>query len=446
MARNFYFLNFLFSLLFSFQAQAEMKWTFVFAENQIWQSHTMALDRNGWPRVIATDLFKDKTAASAFASRVRATNQPPVASLPLQNGNGLTLWTVTQQWDWDWELKYANWVKTVLHPRWWKENGIATDCADVVYSARWIFARNNGLPMANHLITGHVFSHQSVHPDWESLPTAQDWQNDQRFLAALDYLLSQAFTHTLWRDSYPIAINKKSILPGGYHLYIDHETGHTQLIYSVGHAASDLPLLTLNSTVPRELRDMMEWAFFETYADIDSRGFVRMRWPVFQNGKVSFVAPNAMPYFSNEQFGANFISGGRDTFWREVYYRLNPRADFDLIAQKVVQQVVDQFKSRVPVVDRGYQECSLSPCLPGTLRYDAWSTPSRDHRIGETIAIFDSLSSMITSWSAVGRIMRTPILVWDGYQYNGADFMSKWRAVQFTSDPNDTPPVRWGID
>lgn len=446
MASTTFFIALITSFVFSNQVRAENNWTFVFAENQTWQSHTLALDKHGWPRIVATRLFKNKESASAFTAQVRPVKNPPFASVPLRNKNGLTLWTVTHQWDWNWEVKYADWVRTVLNPRWWKENGIATDCADVVYSARWIFARNHGLPMANHLITGHILSHESVRPDWENLATATDWQKDQRFLAALDYLLSQAFTHSLWRDSYPVAINTSAIIPGGYHLYIDQETGHTQFIYQVGRTASDLPLLTLNSTVPRELRDLMEWVFFESYADINSRGFVRMRWPVFQNGRVSFVAPSAMPYFSNEQFAANFIRGGRETFWREVYYRLNPSADFDLIAQKVVQQVVDQFKARVPVVERGYNECSLSPCLPGTLRYDAWSTPSRDHRLGETIAIFDSLSSMITSWSAVGRIMRTPILVWDGYQYNGADFMSKWRAVQFTSDPNDTPPVRWGID
>jgi hypothetical protein len=446
MAWTYCLLALLSPLLLPSPAKAETKWTFVFAENQTWQAQTIALDQHGWPRLIATDLFKNRKLASSFASRTQAVDRPPVASIPLRNKNGRSLWAVTQQWDWNWELKYADWVKTVLHPRWWKENGIATDCADVVYSARWIFARNNGLPMANHLITGHVFSHESVRPDWEGLPTASDWQNDQLFLAALDYLLSQAFTHTLWRDSYPVAINMASIMPGGYHLYIDQESGHTQFIYQVGRTASSLPLLTLNSTVPRELRDLMEWVFFESYADINSRGFVRMRWPLFQNGNVRFVDPTAMPHFSNEQFDANFVSGGRDTFWREVYHRINPRADFDLIAQRVVQQVVDQFKARVPVVDRGYQECSLSPCLPGTQRYDTWSTPSRDRRIGESIAIFDSLSSMITSWSAVRRIMQTPILVWDGYQYNGSDFMTNWRTSQFTSDPNDTPSMRWGID
>jgi hypothetical protein len=399
------------------------------------QIRTVILDNNGWPRT----LFASPQAALAATDPLF-----PLKDIPLKGKSGSTLWTVSTDWDWNWEIKFAEWVKTELNAHWWKANGIATDCADVVYSARWIFARANGLPMANHLITGQIFSHESVMPEWENLPTASDWRQDQKFLAALDYLLSQAFTHTLWLDSYPVAVTTASILPGGYHLYIDESTGHTQLIFQVGRRPAELPLVTLNSTVPRELRDLMEWAFFEQNADPNSRALMRMRWPRWNGGIITFTDPRAMPYYSEEQFSPAFIDSNRGTFWREVYYRLNPQADFDLIAQKTVQQIVDQLKARVPVVENGYRDCSLNPCAPGTRRYETWSTPSRDHRIGETVKIFDSLSSMINSWTVVGRIMRQPILLLNGNQYDGSDLMSVWRMETFSSDPNDTPAARWG--
>lgn len=420
------------------------KWTFTFAEDGRWQSHSLTLDKNGWPVVTKLQYFADKSAAAAALKTTPLS--APVKDIALKNKNGVNLWAVTQPWDWSWEIKFAEWVRTELNAGWWKRHGVSTDCADVVYSARWIFARNNGLPMANHLVTGHIFSHESVKPEWEALPTATDWQNDQRFLAALDYLLNQAFTHTLWQDSYPVAVNPNSILPGGYHLYLDQDTGHTQFIYQVGRGPGDLPLVTLNSTVPRALRDLMEWAFFERSADPNSRALLRMRWPEFNNGHVTFQDPTTMPYYSNEQFSPSFIRDNRGSFWREVYYRLNPDADFDLIAQKTAQQIVDQFQTRVSVVENGYRECSATPCVPGTPRYEAWSTPSRDHRIAETIQIFDSLSSMITSWSRISAILRTRILEMGGWNYSAGDFMSKWRADSYSSDPNDPPANRWGLN
>ncbi len=445
MVHTFIFGSLLSLIVCAQNSWAEKSWTFVFAEDQQWQAHTIALDQDGWPRVKDKKYFAEQAAATAFSAQVHAVNKPPVNDVVLKNENGFTLWTVTNQWSWDWEIKFSEWVKNELNAQWWKQHGIATDCADVVYSARWIFARNNGLPMANHLITGHIFTHESVKPAWESLATAPEWQNDQRFLAALDYLLSQAFTHSLWRDSYPVAVNPRSIIPGGYHLYIDQKTGHTQFIYQVGKLPADLPLVTLNSTVPRELRDMMEWVFFEQTADPSNRALVRMRWPEFANGTVTFTPPRLMPNFSQEQFAANFIGEDRGTFWREVYYRLNPRANFDLIAQKTAQQIIEQFKARAPVVENGYRECSLSPCKPGTLRYDAWSTPSRDHRIAETIVIFDSLSSMINSWTAIRQTLYTPVARIEGSSYSGADFITKWRSQSYSSDPNESPRARWGL-
>jgi len=429
-----------------FESAQEQAWTFLYNEDHRWFADTLTLDQEDWP------VLQQSKSAPAKASLQRQfrpglvrLNQPPFEGQELKNKNGLTLWTVTNEWDWNWEIKYADWVKREIDPHWWKANNISTDCADVVYSARWIFARIHGLPMANHLISGHIFSHKSVRSGWERLPTAPEWQNDQRFLAALEYLLTKAYTHTLWKDSYPVAITKSAMLPGGYHLRIDQTTGHTQFIWKVGTIPEELPLLTLNSTVPRELRDMMEFVFFEYTSDAAGSGFVRMRWPVFESNGIRFVAPELMPYYSVEQFGSRFIQGGRNFFWEEVYFRLNPRANFDKIALKSAQQIVEQFKARVPVVEQGYRFCSATPCIAGTPEYDTWSTPSRDRRITQAIEVFDALSPMISVWTPITAALRTQILTMDWRTYNAGDFASKWRAREFTSNPNDPPRVRWGL-
>lgn len=416
-------------------------WTFTFNEDHQWVSQKIQLDKDGWP--ISAQLVHSKERPRS--AKGTALSQPPFQDQVLKGRDGISLWPVTHQWSWDWELKYTDWIKSEINPQWWKNHGIATDCADVVYSARWIFARINGLPMANHLITGHIFYQDSVKPEWEALPTAPDWNQDQRFLAALNYLMNKTYTHTLWQDSYPIAIQIDSLLPGGYHLYLDNRSGHTQLIYKVGTHADEIPVLTLNSTVPQELRDLMEFVFFDNEVDENSRAFLRMRWPVYTSNGITLAQPQAMPKYSKEQFKPDFVQDGRDSFWREVFFRINPSADYDLIAQKTAQLIIDQFQARVPVVENGYRICSANRCQPGTSRYDAWSTPSRDHRIADTIQVFDSLSSLITSWTDIRRILRSPILNVSGLTYVGSDFVWRWRSGQYSSDPNDPPDARWGL-
>lgn len=419
---------------------------YVYGEDGKWFADEYAAAKDGWPEIKSHHVFGNATAAQAFVKRHHGTrvHQSPFKR-ELRSETGATLWTVTNQWDWSWELKYTEWVKKELDSTWWKRHNIATDCADVVYSARWIFARNNGLPMANRTLTGSWFTHNSVRPEWEALPTAPEWDQDQRFMAALDYLLSKVFTHTLWQDSYPVAINATALLPGGHHLALDQDTGHTQFIYQIGTSPDQVPVLTLNSTVPRALRDMMEFVFFESIADPNGHAFLRMRWPKFDNGAPDLVAAEDMPHYSQEQFDPSFVRSPRESFWQEVFYRLNPRADFDRIAKKSLQQIYEAFHARIPVVEKGYEVCHANPCVEGTLEWEAWSTPTRDRRIGDTIDIFDKLSSFISDWSVVSGLLRTEVLRLNGWDHSLADIMNKWRAGIYSSDPNDQPEQRWGV-
>lgn len=427
------------AILLGFSAHAK-SWTFVYSENGRWRQQNISLDKNGWPR-IEQDLVTHKKPA-AFAT---ATPLFSVQKNELKNDDGATLWPVTHQWDWEWELKYTEWVKNEINASWWKDHGIVTDCADALISARWIFARVHGLPTANHLTTGAYFTERSVKPEWENLPTDPDWTKDRRFLTALEYLLQFTFTHTLWQDSYPVAINADSLLPGGYHLDLHDNTGHTQFIYKVGTHPDEVPMTTLNSTTPRELRDLFEFIFLEDTSASSGDGFVRMRWPIRTGDQVDLVPAEQMPHYSLEQFDPNFIQSPRTMFWQEVFYRLDPNADYNVIAVKVANELLDLFQERVKIVEDGFRVCGTQHCAPGSPAYEAWSTPSRDLRILQTISILNSILSMVTSSGDIHQVLATRVLNLNGRDWTVNDLIEIWNAGTFSSDPNDTPEKRWGL-
>ncbi len=371
------------------------------------------------------------------------TRKMPSGPTVLKGASGQSLWTVTQEWSWDWELKYAQWIKDEIDRDWWLKNNLATDCADVAYSARWIFARNNGLPMANRLASGQWFTQDSVKPEWARLPTGTDWQKDKRFLAALNYMLDFVFTHTLWNDSYPIAITPESLIPGAYHLSLHSRSGHTQFVYRVGLNRDEVPVLTLNSTVPRAVRELAEYIFFGQVADVATNAFLRMRWPVSVNGQPGLKDPGTMPFFSTEQFDSNFVQSPRSAFWEEVFYRLNPGADFNAVALKTARQIVDLIKARIEIVEEGYLACRATLCPAGSAEFEVWSTPSRDARIKATIESYDKLSQFISRWDLISPILEAEILSQDKYSFSVAQLMSVFRMDLFSSDPNDDLFVRW---
>lgn len=430
---------FLLNLLFSAHLSHAGNYEFTYGEDGAWIKDTISIDARGWPELQKRARLRAKPLHIQIQSKV------PGAGTELRGLTQSTLWTVTEQWNWDWELRYTEWVKATIDRAFWTRYGIATDCADVALSARWIFARIHGLPAANHLITGHWFTYRSVKPEWETLPTAPEWYNDQKFMAALDYLLSQAFTHSLLEDSYPVAINAQALLPGGYHLHIFDDTGHTQFISLVGTQPDQVPMVTLNSTVPREVRDLAEHVFFDREAKSPDWGFMRMRWPVWIDDVVQLVEPQNMPFYSEEQFDPNFIQGGRSDFWEEVFYRLNPQADLNMLTERSLVQVRELFLARIPVVEKGWQICSQTPCLQGTLEWEAWSTPSRDQRIANAIGVFAALIDRTGSSSRIYRLLHTTTLTYDRDNYDLYELIRIWDEQAYSSDPNDEIGRRWGI-
>lgn len=406
---------------------------------------------DGWQDLVERRQFLSETSAQRYLrqSRLRlATEGTPegheLTSPALMKANNV-LWTATSSWNLDWEDKFSQWISNEVDAQFFKKHNLATDCADVLYSLRWIFARIHHLEMASRLSgSGDFFTHRSLRSSWAQLPTAVNWYDDKRFRAALDYLLDNTYTHSLMADSYPVAIRPEAIRAGTFHLDLHRDSGHTQVVSrSMMDSPTVLPFIIIQSTVPRAVRVLSTAGFWAAkQPQLGEGGLLRMRWPVFKNGSPNLVKASQMPFFSEEQYGPDFLRSAGFLFNQEVYLRLNPHLNFKDVHKEATQSLQDAFLDRLRLVDDGYQVCRNKSCPPNSQLYDDWSTPSRDRRLADLFEQKDALESFLGATPEAER----PFLPLDGDLYTLAALRRSWRFGFYSSDPNDPPEKRWGLN
>lgn len=413
------------------------------------------MSRDGWQDKVGTFYFVSEPAAQAFMDRF--------TDVPIfENGNGPTvmgspreqvgsspradneLWHAENKWSLEWEKKFSQWTLT-LTPDFWNKNGIATDCADVAISLRWIFARMNKLEMANRLSgSSNFMTHRSLRDSWRNLPTAADWSQDKRFKAALNYLLDNTYTHSLTADSYAVTVTPEAVQPGSaYYMVVHGSSGHVQIVWRTFYGQNGvLPFNIIQSTVPRKVRNLNVIGLW--YRDQQAEGtggMLRMRWPSFNAaGGVSLVPSAEMPFYSREQFASNFRRTPQTPNNLEIYWRLNSSLSPTVLAREGFQSLISVFADRIPIVEQGYAYCHTRGCANGSGDYDAWSTPSRDLRIGELIQTLDYLREQGSTavlpdhdYEIAGRTVRLDALV------------NIWKQKSFSSNPNAPIASRWGL-
>lgn len=319
----------------------------------------------------------DMPAASPVLEPVTATEAP-----------GQVLWKVTQNWSWDWELKYAQWVKANVDANFFQKYRIKTDCADVAIGLRWIFARINGLPVANTMAgSGVLFTQDSMKKSWVGLRRSVNWFDDQLFLAALDYVMDTTYTKTLIKDSYPIQINPQVFLPGVHHLEFHSQGGHTMLVTSVdpGGSFSEPRLVLVQSTVPRDFRVLGVTTYNRPdQPDENDGGFMRIRWAEKSGRAWTLKAAASHPGYSNEQHQAAFMAG-YNGFSSAVKARLSNRFDQFKEFEASLQDLRESLKKRVRSVEQGYLTCQQIDCGPRTAAYNEWSSPIGDSRLKKKV-------------------------------------------------------------
>lgn len=360
------------------------------------------------------------------------------------------LWTAQNEWSWEWEVRYSEWLatltKTYLH-----DNNIATDCADVAYAYRWIFARMNSLPAGNRLAGSNIlFTNESMRRSWRNLPTHSDWRQDQRFRAALDYLLDLTYTHSLFRDMYPIAIDPNAFIGGTVHLGLSGQSGHTQVVTQTNYSDdTKMPLEGMMSTVPRAVRVLAETNFtFIGVSKPNETAFLRHRWIEQNNGSWRLRTATAMPNFSEEQFAEDF-QGEESSFTLALLKRLNPNFQPRVRVESGMQTILDQINERKAVVTDGYAFCSQNDCSPGTVAYENWSTPSRDKRLRNTVR------EILAYAVSVAGVDPSVMELWTGFLSSEAEVLSEQTKVAkilfanesklMSYDPSDSEELRWSV-
>ncbi len=302
------------------------------------------------------------------------------------------VWEVgDRRWTVEEERRYEKWVDETITEDFFIRYQIPTDCADAVYAIRWIYARINHLPAAATTREGRWIGHWST--DWKHFPTHPEWHMDERFRAALRYLLPMTWTGTLPLDTYPIRISSDSVTPGTLFLVTESHTGMIGHVFLDGSQAH--PLQTWESGLPVRVRKLSAGYFFSVRPESDSRsGLMKFRWPVSENGEWKYLPVQEHPFYSQEQYTSDFCKDSAD-FVEAVARRIDP-TNYPPTEKmmKVMGTIARYLRERVPVVLTGYEQCHNGDCPDGSEGWEIHSTPGRD---GIIISLMDHLSKIIES-------------------------------------------------
>ncbi len=353
------------------------------------------------------------------------------------------VWQVgDRRWTAEEELRFGKWVDENITEDFFFRYTIPTDCADVPYAVRWIYSRIAHLPAAATTEDGRLIGHWTT--AWRHLPTSPEWYEDSRFRAALLFVLSKTSTRTLPLDTYPVRIDRESVIPGTAFLVSESHSGlvgHVSLDGSLAH-----PLETWESTLPVKVRKMKLRSFLSPRPEATNRsGLVRYRWVVLENGAWTYCPVEGHPFYSEEQYASTFCDG-YDNYVEAVAKRIDP-TEYDPWEKmaKVIGTLTRFLRDRVPVVLAGYERCRSGGCSEGSDLWEAYSTPSRD---GMIILLMNHLAQIIESnhfdEEIVKAIMEAiPIEISTA---RSVTFYHVYRNCLWLSpDPQDPIEMRWGL-
>lgn len=387
-----------------------------------------------------------------------------------------TVWDASNQWDETWEQKYADWVRTAVNEDFFlsgRYKGIATDCADLIYIVRAIFASENSLPFAMRDPTGsgRLITERMTRFDGEGSESA-------RLRAFLRYLGAIGSTASLPQDSYPVAINPQVLMPGAMWLRAsipsenwfvrmfagpNAPSGHVDLVKDVRVTGT---VQLIGSTVPQEVRSLIVTSNL-VFLPRPKQGFRRFIQP--QN----FGLTESQQYgFSTEQFemgiqeGSNYDAEGStvagagqrtiEGFTTEVYSRLGQRAEtLEETKHRYASDLCNMAQARIEIVQKGAAHSRRigGRCMNAN-DADAHSTPGRDKRFRvaaeqliEAAGVGSFFRSTSRSVDKLANVLDTcPILqVAPGMSLGLRDFVKAILESRASSNPNESIAARWGL-
>jgi hypothetical protein len=339
-------------------------------------------------KVIAEDLslrdVQDQISQQVVSKQIFSREQIPEVRLDADFGplmlpkKGKPLWVpVKSAWSSQDEDNYSVWFATQVETNFLHDTRLLADCADLGFLFRWVYARNNSLPMANTLHGGKLFGHFSSSAEWDKLKQDPDWRKDERFKAAMEYLFDQTDTRTLASDLAPVEVDLRYIRPSVIFMLMA-ASRHTQTIKSI-----DLQdgITTLSANLPAS-EEIFRSPWIVAAEVQQFFGIWRSTVETQLGGQTKWQLTPAdqMPGFSLELFNLHLTDPSQiPELW--INQKLGIAiSDVRRLTVKVIS-FINQLTMRKHVVTEGVFFCFLKACSPSSQTYDDYSTPSRDHRL-----------------------------------------------------------------
>lgn len=407
-------------------------------------------DLRGDQSRISQRVVRDEVFSASESSRIddigRDYTTPTRLNTPLAPfpKSGKPLWVASKtSWTRADEDDYSHWFATEVDTNFDTGTGLLADCADMGQLFRWVYAREHRLPMANSLTSGKLFGHFSSNQAWDELSTDPDWKKDERFKAAMRYLMANSYTGTLYNDLYPTLVNPQYVRPGSLFMIIRTVSGHTQTISKID---PNYGITTLWGNEPAA-EDIYSSGIIIEFQN--KEGFKMWRTPQWVNSTWELIPGPQMPGYSEEQYQIGASTESEFEVWFDQ--RLGIAVDDEYQLQALVDSYVTNIDLRMNVTSEGLSACYFHTCDPSSGDYSAYSTFSRDARISTLREqILDLISKLGSSNQTVQAEIGTltdhgEIIIGSGLTYlsliQDPNQMSKLNA-----DPRVSFAARWGLD
>jgi len=361
------------------------------------------------------------------------------------------VWPIRARWSMEWEERFSNWIQTSVDANFLARHNIAVDCADAPYALRWIFARMHGLPQGAHNVDGAVFGNWNTR--FADLPTSDVWAGDQRFRAALEYVLDKYVQgRSIPYDAYPIALMPEAaaLRPGT----VVADKTHVRIIHRIDPGAYR-PIRHLSATVPSKVRALADEALSAAIPN-DGVGWGIVNWSWwdydFARHRYRCVPDRMMPGFSLEQYepGLHELPAGRIHLAYQGAGRRATPTEGRKVLREMIADLVETLRVRREVVDDGWAYYANRPRDRDkkTRAYDDFSTPARDARLRRKVReIEEQTQSHGLSPEQLGEEMaKIEIPIAAGRTISLRTFVERLMEGKASPQPWDPPYRRWGFD
>lgn len=362
-----------------------------------------------------------------------------------------SVWQEQNQWNEDYEKQFSQWIEQIppnifVEGQW---GPIPTDCADAAYYLRAIFSYENQLPFVMHRFDSEkLLTNQMNNFDHIKDPI----KRVKRFLTEAVYIYGNV--DTLAEDSYPVAIERSTIIPGTLWLRFPAHVEYVRKVSSSG--VIDL----IGSTKPLEVRQLIiKSDLFAKPIDPQKHGFRKFKWP-----QQMTMLEQSLPGYSYEQFEIGGRGQGDDDdldnfnrlsiLWkRQIEKRLaSEKEDPEDLSKRVMGNLCQQIRIREKIVsDTQIKKIEKNACF-NLLEYDDLSTPTRDE------IIFTSVQELLKARkvlaltnqrkvNAISDLLSTceDIHVDVQRTLSVADFILNILNREVSSNPNHSIEARWGM-